>query len=83
MAEFLVHTEACGEDTMKTSTPYAAAHRYAEKHLSSGVSDDEEFEVRVISKETGLALKYIVRASVAIHWVVTKEDLNARGTLDD
>jgi len=81
MAEFLVSTEECGEDTIRTSTPYAAVHRYAEKHLSSGVVDDEEFEVMVISKETGLNLKYIVRANVAIHWVVTKEDLGDTGGL--
>lgn len=76
MAEFLVSTDEEGEDIIKTSTPYAAAHRYAEKFLTTGVADDEEFMVKVISKETGLALNYVVRANVAIHWVVTKEDLS-------
>ena len=84
MAEFIV---SCGEEfeeaAIKTGTPYAAAHRYAEKYLTEGASDDDEFLVTVISRETGLRLRYVIRASIAIHWVVTKEDLSARGTADD
>jgi hypothetical protein len=75
VAEFIV---SCGresdEATIKASTPYAAAHRYAEKYLADGVLDDDEYLVTVISRETGLRLRYVIRASVKIHWGVTKED---------
>lgn len=84
MAEFIV---SCGDEfdeaTIKTGTPYAAAHRYAEKYLAEGALDDDEFLVTVISRETGLRLRYVIRASIAIHWVVTKEDLGAQGAADD
>jgi hypothetical protein len=79
MAEFVCSTEGFENKTIKASTAYAAAHRYALSELSEQATDDDEYEVRVVSRETGKVMSYTVRAEVSTHWVVTRNKDNDEG----
>lgn len=71
MADFHVSCEPHSDRSIKASTHYAAAQRYGETVLQDEAKDEEEFSVRVISRETGEERFYTLRANVTTHWVVT------------
>jgi hypothetical protein len=71
MADFHVSCEPHPDKSIKANTHYAAAQRYGETVLQGEAKDEEEFAVRVISRETGAVRNYTIRAEVTTHWVVT------------
>jgi hypothetical protein len=73
MAEFVVKSEGYEDKIVKSSTPYAAAHRYAESSLKEDALDEDEFTVEVIDRDTGKMIRYIARAEVTTHWVLTRD----------